>query len=172
MTKGSRINSAESTPYMQKHVRELAPCGWALGVGEWIGVDLGCGNGRNTEYLKSAGYRNVYACDLHTDYGHQLDISRDTIPVDDGTAHVILLNYVMMFVSQNHRPYVISEIDRIAAMNCSIVVELYAAKTSFTPTSELTHVLGTWIQVVLAARGWKKVTGGPLRFIWQKRGEM
>ena len=108
-------------------------------------LDIGCGNGRNTRYMRSLGCTNIVAFDMAGDVGHPFTLGKRPLPLFKASVDVILANYVLMFLSKDERTQVIRDIQRVARLDCRIVVELYPAKDSFTPTrdavSKLLHEL-------------------------------
>ena len=63
--------STEPTPYLRKNI-ELFP-------EEGSALDIGCGNGRNSEYLRNLGYK-VDSIDMVDDYGTQIILGKDNLP--------------------------------------------------------------------------------------------
>jgi SAM-dependent methyltransferase len=127
-----RCGRTDPTPYLRRHWKKLLPYN---GAGEPIKsaaiVDIGCGNGRNSKFLKTEGYKNGVAFDMVNDYGFKITLGRDNFPLFAGGVDVVLANYVFMFLSVKERAHLIKEIKRIAKTGCRIIVELYPAKDSF-----------------------------------------
>ena len=146
-----RCGKTSATPYLQKYTYLFTEKeGWQ---GQKI-VDIGCGNGRNSEHMKAVGFTDVNPLDMKPDYGVAMTLREDKMPIADGSADIILANYVLMFL--NHREFnqVIDEIKRIAAPGAYLMYELYAAKDSHCPTK---HELIQCRDGVAAKLGWTKV---------------
>jgi SAM-dependent methyltransferase len=91
-------------------------------------VDVGCGNGRNSKYMDSRGW-NVLAFDQHADYERSIQWDlRQPLPVSPGAAEVVLLQFVLMFLSKTARERLVKQVRTMVAPTGFIVVELYAAK--------------------------------------------
>ena len=117
-----RCNKSSPTPYVKEWIPKLE-----LPKSSRI-IDLGCGNGRNSEYLKELGYSNIHAYDLRGDYGIELDLIINGIPLRSHWADLILCNYLMCFLNQADRVYLSREISRVAQTNCFLLVEFYKGK--------------------------------------------
>lgn len=144
-------------PYLKNNIKHLPKA-----EGNPLIVDIGCGNGRNSEYLKSIGYDNVHSFDMVGDYGTKITLGKEIIPVMVGSTSVILSNYVLMFLSDRERDHVIQEIKRIAKRGCVVMVELYPAKDSKFDTKEKIIKLQ---KEVFDSLGWKKIKYSQERFI-------
>jgi ubiquinone/menaquinone biosynthesis C-methylase UbiE len=95
-------------------------------------LDLGCGAGRNSKFLKSMGFRDVTSLDYLDDYGQKWNAS-DDIPVADNSMDIIICNYIFMFLDDGELEKVFKEISRVAACGCVLIVEVMPIKTSLTP---------------------------------------
>lgn len=125
-------------------------------------MDIGCGNGRNLRYLHEKGFRNTVGFDMVNDCGYQIALGKEKFPLLNGSVSVILANYVFMFLSAAERHQVIKEIKRVASWRCRIMVELYPAKDSETPTDEdCTRLQNKLIEEL----GWKVIVNNKHRFI-------
>jgi SAM-dependent methyltransferase len=127
-------------------------------------LDIGCGNGRNSDYMIGRGH-DVTPLDMINDYGKKCILGQERMPVQDGSIDIILCNYLMMFLNYVEREQVISEIKRVASSTCKIMVELYPAKDSYAQTQE------DMIKIqkeIFDNLGWKKLRYSKGRFIAQK----
>lgn len=99
-------------------------------------VDLGCGNGRNSDFMRKQGHK-VWSFDMVPDYkfGIETELGKKSLQMED-KADIILCNYVLMFLNDKERKNVIRDIKRIAAPNCKIIVQLYPAKDSYAKNKE------------------------------------
>ena len=98
-----------------------------------IVIDLGCGNGRNTIYLVDNGFEDVNAFDMKPDFGEELHLGKEKIPVGTGAADIVMVNYVFMFLTERELAHACREICRIVKPGGLLLWELYAAKESYTP---------------------------------------
>jgi SAM-dependent methyltransferase len=123
--KSVRINIDKPTPYLKENVELLKGS---------IVFDLGCGNGRNSKYLKSLGYE-VFSFDKSPDYGKEIDLSEDNLPRKP-TPNIILCNYVLCFLDNKGRKHLCNEINSISKSGTILMVELYPAKTGVVYSTE------------------------------------
>lgn len=119
-------------------------------------VDIGCGNGRNSEYMASVGFSNIISLDMADDFGIKCILGVDPIPVNDKKVDILLCNYSIMFLDHTERKFLYKEIQRVASKDCLIMVELYAAKDSYAKTKEEMIVMLDEILEGLG-EGWKKL---------------
>jgi len=129
------------TPYIRKNIGLLADpdiSDKAIGI-----LDVGCGNGRNSEFLRGLGFWNIMALDMHPTYKNAIRcgtegivLGQSELPVSSGVVDLIVATYVMMFLSRSERKQLLSELSRAAKIGCRMVVELYPAKDSETPSAE------------------------------------
>lgn len=117
----ARCNRKEPTPYLKKNTKLLPKSGRVL--------DIGCGNGRNSEYMKSLGY-TVDSIDMVDDYGFKLVLGKDKLP-RRYKYDIILANYVLMFLDFDEHQQVLDEILRAAKVKSAIVIEMYPAKDAY-----------------------------------------
>jgi len=161
-----RCGRTGPTPYLKQHYRKLVhnPHDFMMGFSEsdLRVLDLGCGNGRNTEFMKEQGYTNVAALDMVGDYGCAVPLGKGRLPVFDSTADIVLANFVFMFLNQKERKQLIREIKRVARSGCTIMVELYPAKDSFAPTDEACVEL---LDELFDQLNWTKILKSKYRFI-------
>jgi SAM-dependent methyltransferase len=130
-------------------------------------VDIGCGNGRNSEFMKSKGC-HVVSVDMADDYGEKMILGEDPLPVKDHSIDIILANYVLMFLNAKERNQVIREIKRVASENCMIILELYPAKDSFAKNDE---EMAKMQEQIFKKIGWEKIRYRKGKFIAKKTGE-
>jgi hypothetical protein len=109
------------TPYLAKWLPVMQKDGLPHGANA---VDLACGNGRNSDELRRAGLR-VLSLDQQPDY----DLAREwfagtRVPVPNRMTGVVLCQYLLMFLTRHDVEYVCQEINRIAAHNCILIIEL------------------------------------------------
>jgi len=127
-------------------------------------IDVGCGNGRNSEFMKNKGCF-VISVDMVNDYGAKSILGKDKLPVEDGSIDVILCNYLMMFLNKKERNQLINEFKRVASENCIIMLELYPAKDSFAKTKEDMLKMQ---KDIFDKIGWTKIRYSQSRFIAKK----
>jgi len=125
-----RCGKKTATPYLQKNLELLGKKN-----SEKLVIDVGCGNGRNTLFMRNNGFR-VIPLDMCNNLGEDMILGKDKFPVADNSVDIILSNYVMMFLDEDERDQVIEEMKRVAKFGCKIVLELYAAKDSFATTKD------------------------------------
>jgi SAM-dependent methyltransferase len=159
-----RCGRRTATPYLRKNINVLNPMGIKDPTKVQV-VDIGCGNGRNSDFMKENGYENVLSLDMVNDYGYKIVLGEDKIPIPNKSADIILANYILMFLDDGERAQLIGEIQRIAKSGCSIMVELYPAKDSVIQTQE---EMLTLQDEIFRALGWDKVRYSQGRFIAQK----
>ena len=123
-----RCGSRNATPYLRKNFLKF--CGHMAPYYCHI-ADIGCGNMRNSDYLREFGYYNIHAFDKVTDRGTEIDLRTESIPLRNESVSVILCNYVLCFLTQAERQKVILEMDRIACDGCIAFVELHPAKSAY-----------------------------------------
>ena len=129
-----RCGKTSPTPFLKKSLKFIED--------KKLGsvVDIGCGNGRNTLFLRQEGFQNVTPLDMKPDFGIPITLGKDAFPVK--SADVILANYVLMFLSLKERKQIYREIKRIASHGCTFIYELYPAKDSYCLTKEDMLALG------------------------------
>lgn len=163
-----RLNTKSPTPYLRKHWHKLvSPL--RLDRNERV-VDLGGGNGRNTRFLQQLGFRYCTLVDKAGDYGVQAELGdKNPLPFRDEYADIILLNYVMMFIEKPRAiSRALSEINRIAAPDCTLMVEIqWLPDNAHTKihTQEQAAVLTKTLQKKLH---WDTIHASKYRFIAQK----
>jgi len=127
-------------------------------------LDIGCGNGRNSEFMKNKGHK-VVSLDMVNDYGVKTILGEDTLPVENNSVDIILCNYLMMFLSPKERNQLIKEIKRVAGRDCIIMLELYPAKDCYAKTDEeMVKMQGQIFKKI----GWEKIRYRKGKFIAKK----
>ena len=155
-----RCPKIDPSPYLAKNAKFLK------GKTKELAVDVGCGNGRNSEFLKLKGFRKVKSVDMIPDYccGEKAVLGTDPLPAEDKSVGVILCNYLMMFLNKKERKQLIREFKRVAAEDCIIILELYPALDSFAKTKEAMLEMQ---KDIFDSLGWKKIRYSQARFIAQ-----
>lgn len=126
-----RCSKKDMTPYLRdlirrKILRVPEPKNGGEGQECLYAIDIGCGNGRNSEALTDLNF-DCTMCDMAGDIGQALVLGRDPLPGDE-PYDLVLANYVLMFLNATERKQVYKEIQRVSGMGTQFVVELYAAK--------------------------------------------
>jgi len=136
-------------------------------------LDLGCGSGRNTKFLRSKGLvvEDIDVC--HKDVKQRYDLGENVIPVPASSVNLILLNYVLMFLSEAELSHLAEEIRRVAKYNCLIVIEMYPAKDSHCKTNDDCDIWRTMFkQYLLPYQDWRTIHKVKNRQIWQRMTEI
>lgn len=133
-----------------------------------MALDCGCGNGRNTNYLKSLGFKNIMSLDMAGDFGTKLVLGKDNIPADSMSARLILCNYIFMFLDDKEGEKLFRQINSIADVGCVLFVELYPAKDSYLKTKEDVLEFQKRLYNDFVYEGWKKMKYSQEKFILQK----
>jgi len=132
-----RCNRRGPTPYLKKHWEKLVdPKNKKSSI-----VDIGCGNGRNSEFFKEMGFKDITSFDMVDDYGIKLTLGSEGFPLPNQSVDAVIANYIFMFLSPKERRQVTKEIKRVAKPGCMIMVELYPAKDSFAKDQETSDKL-------------------------------
>lgn len=141
-----RCHREEPTPF----VRKLFKVSLTLKMNA---LDLGCGNGRNTNYLRSRGWE-VLGVDMNADFEGciQHTLGTSPLPVFSNTVHCVLLTYCLMFLTPEERKYLYNEVLRVLTPTGFVVVELYPAKDSETPDKKSLVALAREVQRALTGR--------------------
>ena len=155
-----RCGRKSATPFLRKNVGVFA------GKEDELIVDIGCGNGRNSEFMKENGFTDILPLDMVNDYGKKTVLGVDPLPTFNESASGILCNYLLMFLSDEEIEQLFNEINRIAAKGCVIMVELYAAKDSKQcPTAEALAFTKQTLIEDFEWNGWKIIKNNKERFI-------
>jgi SAM-dependent methyltransferase len=157
-----RCGKTDPTPYLRDNIKLLLN---KRDPESLKAVDIGCGNGRCSIFLKQKGVKDVTSVDMAGDFGTQAVLGEDPLPVADASADIILANYILMFLDNKEVDCVVQEIERIAKPGCFLMLELYPAKDSHLDTNEKSRAF----QKELFDRlGWKKHRYSQERFIVQR----
>ena len=109
------------TPYLKKNKKLLPGHGNVL--------DVGCGNGRNSKYMRSLGFQ-VDSVDMAGDFGVKLELGIEPLPKKK--YDVILANYILMFLKpETERKRVMSEILARSKKDTTMMIEMYPAKDAY-----------------------------------------
>jgi len=161
-----RCGRESPTPYVRDNYKKLQD--------DWLQhtkfsnaavLDLGCGNGRNINFLHTQGMKNLVAFDHVDDFGHPFTLGQKPLPMFNRSVDLILANYVFMFLNKKERKQVYKDIRRIANNRCVIMIELYPALDSEVPTEETMLKLQ---KEIFDALGWEKLRYSKGRFIAQR----
>lgn len=147
-----RCKSTFPTPYLREVLKLLPRKGDAL--------DIGCGNGRNSEFLKAFGF-NVDSIDLVGDYGEEWLIGVEPLP--DKDYDVFLANYVLMFLTNDECRKVLREINDRARVNAVLVIEMYKSKVAYT------YIFDNILEVI-ETKGWVRLKKSKDRCVLKKEG--
>jgi SAM-dependent methyltransferase len=141
------------TPYVKKHVPLLDVPKTGLVI------DLGCGNLRNSIYVKSLGFQKVMPMDRAGDFGLEIDLGTEKLPLKNETVDLVLCNYLLCFMSPKERKHMCQEINRVATNGCHLVIELYPAKNGYKYSAKTIRDYFT---------GWQTIHSIKDRFILRK----
>jgi len=157
-----RCGKTSPCPYIKKNVDLLIP----KGSEKPSILDIGCGNGRNMNFLKEFA-RECKGVDMSPSCPNSVStiLGHDLLPATRRGWNLILANYVFMFLNAKERKQLVSEIKRVASPNAIIVVELYAAKDSEATTEE---EISKMQEQLFKQIGWTKIKYSKARFIARK----
>lgn len=108
------------TPYLKKNTKLFPEKGTVL--------DVGCGNGRNSRYMISLGYK-VDPIDMANDFGIKCVLGEDPLP--NKKYDILLANYILMFLDEKSRSKVMEEMNYRAKENSILMIEMYPAKDAY-----------------------------------------
>ena len=157
-----RIETPRPSPFIRNNLRLLIP----KNCDKKSVLDIGCGNGRNMNYLGK--YASVcVGVDINPTYPNSVysDVGKDYLPIPYMGWDLILVNYVFMFLDAKERRHLITEIQRVSSDICKIVVELYPAQNSKIKNDEEMIKLQNYLMKKL---GWEILKSNKGRFIAQK----
>ena len=145
-----RCGKCDPTPYLKKNTKLFPTSGLVL--------DIGCGNGRNSTYMRELGYE-VDSLDMAGDFGIQMVLGVDPFP--EKKYDVILANYILMFLNKDERKKVFEQILECSKKDTVLMVEMYPAKDAYD------YILEE-IVAYFEFHGWKKLRRSKERFIMEK----
>lgn len=151
-----RCPKTDPTPYLRDNLEKMNI------DKKSIVLDLGCGNGRNTKFLKLKGFKNIKSIDMAGDFGKKMVLGVDDLPCKNNSVGAILCNYVFMFLNKEEQDKLLSEIKRVASDNCCIMIEIYPAKDSETKNQIESDKLQ---KKIFQSLGWNKIRYSQNRFI-------
>jgi SAM-dependent methyltransferase len=158
--KAVRCGSKKATPYLRQHIDLFT---------EYAGghvVDLACGNGRNSEYMKEKGM-HVMSLDANNDYGIRWEAGMP-VPVGNKEVDYILCNYLLMFLDDHARNDVYDEMLRISHVGTRVMIELEEVKQSLTPDYFSLCALNDEVNANMIARGFRSIHGRQNHYIFER----
>lgn len=132
-----RSGNVKPSPFVMEHVDVISDMSRML-YRKTRALDLGCGNGRNSECLKSLGVE-VISLDHAPDYGIKFDLENHVLPVFNHSVDVVLMNYVLMFLSEQARVRLVDKVCQALAPTGIVLVEFFNAKDSYAPSVKMAH---------------------------------
>ena len=122
-------------------------------------VDVGCGNGRNSTALMGMGYE-VISFDRQPDYGYPIELGEKEMPIFNGSANIVLLQYILMFLKDDGSGTapiyrVIQQAFDMCGYPGAIVVELCPVKNSLYSAAELDKIQADIIKMAHGC-GWRE----------------
>jgi len=114
-----RCNRTTATPYLIKNTKLFPETGTVL--------DIGCGNGRNSDYMRGLGYE-VDSIDMVADYEHSIQTILGDESLPDKEYDIILANYSLMFFDSYERLIIMLDMFACSKVGTVIVIEMYPAK--------------------------------------------
>ena len=144
-----RHNSEEATPFLQSLGARLQTLGRYAKLKGYHGYvpracDLGCGNGRNSRYLLSLGF-DVMPFDLKPDYGMVLDLERRQLPLFNDSVNIVLLQYIMMFLTPDTREWLVQRVLGSLVFPSMLVVEVMPVKTGLMSAEDCEFMIANLI---------------------------
>jgi ubiquinone/menaquinone biosynthesis C-methylase UbiE len=144
-------------------------------------LDIGCGNGRNSEFmrefmddhLKEPDEYAVYGLDMacETPECEKIILGKDKFPDSIPDIKYVMANYILMFLDDKEMKQVVGEINRVANRKwCTCIVEMYPAKDSHCKTDEeCEKKLDKFVGMMKKeAVGWRVVKRIKLRLVMEK----
>jgi len=104
-------------------------------------IDIGCGNGRQSRFLEKMGFE-VLSFDRKPDYGYQIELEKQQLPILSGSVNVAVLSYVLMFL--NHKAalrLVRQTLKSLRPEYSAMIVELQDVKSGCIHGAELVELL-------------------------------
>ena len=160
-----RYSNPNPSPFLKTWLDKLEKRG-LVGFLDKV-LDLGCGGGRNINYMRAKGYP-AFAVDMVGDVGIKCLLGHEALPFSPATFRIILLNYVLMFLDKAERAQLIQQIGVVAGAGCKLFVEMYPAKEGYAKTEEACEQLLDEMQGLLGS-SWQVYQKSKLRRIfWLK----
>jgi len=132
-----RCERKEPTPYLRKNIKLFPKNG--------IVLDVGCGNGRNSIFMKKNNY-DVVSVDMINDFGKKIILGKDKLPKNN--FDIILANFIFMFLNKKERKQVFKQIQLNSKIETIMVVELYNAKDAFECNiDDIIHFFYNWEKI-------------------------
>jgi len=145
-----RCRAKQASPFLRRCCAALH----ALPVNSLV-VDVGAGGGRNMDYVKAqAPDATVVGLDARSDRPDivQMELTPySTLPFADGAVNMVLCQFLLMFLDRSTRTRLALEIMRVAAPNAVIMLEVFPAKTSLTPSGlSAARVLRDFVRILVS----------------------
>ena len=174
-----RCGRTGPTPYLRKHVSGMMR--WALFVRDTPGarcnsvlksdgavvrvLDIGCGNGRNSDYMKNAYGCTVFPVDMVTNRSDVVNavLGASRLPDSICDIDIVLANYVFMFLDPEERRQLVHELLRVTKPGSVFVIELYSAVDSYCKTPDALQAMKA--ELLTALLPWQKISLCKERFI-------
>lgn len=126
-----RCGARGPTPYLRSKADLLIG---SRRPGDLSLLDIGCGNGRNVNWLVDCKgpFKSVLALDRDPPsdrpYFKAFEMGPRPLPVPSRSVDVILANYSLMFLEACDLDRMMVEIRRVSRLGSSLMVEMYPAK--------------------------------------------
>ena len=146
-----RTSSVKATPFLRSlegdiYADVVCEVRRNLNSGHPKALDIGCGNGRNSEWARDNGFE-IKAFDQHPDYPNAIrwDFAVMPLPLYKHSVHLVLLQYVLMFLQPSVRQKVAYEALQLCACPGVVVVELQDVKTGMMRKADISEFLA-WFE--------------------------
>ncbi len=153
----TRCHTMVPSPYLVSSMKYFPKQGSVL--------DLGCGNGRNSEYMIKAGYNRVQSIDTAPGYDKRINIDISSILWSVRPFDIILANYVFMLLKPNEYLRTVNNINKFFSKPGTILLaELYKAKHAKTWGTKL-------MMEKFTKKDWIVIKESKYRFLLKRGGE-